>query len=184
MDRKQQDRLVNKYCMNCEVGLYNCKIHLLDCTKVQEGEKKKRHRCQWKDVDCPKDGVSLERNCVECEHFPDNEGKENFNNEPRQVIQVVDFYGSFPACPACHEPAYEEGRCVFCGQRYTEPEVPPEDMPTVRGAHTDERGEWVCDKCDSTEWRFVFHGDGPRHFINTYNCSKCGAVITAKFKRR
>ena len=40
MDRKQQDRLVNKYCMNCEVGLYNCKIHLLDCTKVQEGEKK------------------------------------------------------------------------------------------------------------------------------------------------
>lgn len=94
MDRKQQDRHVNKYCMNC-------KIHLLDCTKVQEDEKKKRHRCQWKDVDCPKDGVSLERNCMECEHFPDNEGKENFNNEPRQVIQVADFYGSFPACPAC-----------------------------------------------------------------------------------
>lgn len=145
-----------------------------------KGHTMKGHRCQWHDLVCDKELES----CIECERFPDNEGKPNFTAEPMQALRECSYGVTITVCPACHEPAYEEGRCVFCGQRYTEPEVPPEDMPTVRGAHTDERGEWVCDKCDSTEWRFVFHGDGPRHFINTYNCSKCGAVITAKFKRR
>lgn len=184
MDRKQQDHLVNKYCMNCEVGLYNCKIHLLDCTKVQEGEKKKRHRCQWKDVDCPKDGVSLERNCMECEHFPDNEGKENFNNEPRQVIQVADFYGSFPACPACHEPAYDDTRCHFCGQPYTWPEPDPEDRPTIKGGHYAENGEVVCDACGCADLQFVYHADGKDRYGNGYNCAKCGAAVQMIFKRR
>lgn len=28
------------------------------------------------------------------------------------------FGGRYPACPRCHEPAYNWGRCVFCGQRF------------------------------------------------------------------
>lgn len=159
-------------------------VHLLDCTKVQEGEKKKRHRCQWKDVDCPKDGVTLERNCMECEHFPDNEGKENFNNEPRQVIQVADFYGSFPACPACHEPAYDDTRCHFCGQPYTWPEPDPEDRPTIKGGHYAENGEVVCDACGCADLQFVYHADGKDRYGDGYNCAKCGAVVQMIFKRR
>lgn len=143
-----------------------------------------RHRCQWKDVDCPKDGVSLERNCMECEHFPDNEGKENFNNEPRQVIQVADFYGSFPACPACHEPAYDDTRCHFCGQPYTWPEPDPEDRPTIKGGHYTENGEVVCDACGCADLQFVYHADGKDRYRNGYNCAKCGAVVQMIFKRR
>ena len=159
-------------------------IQAINCTKVQEGEKKKRHRCQWKDVDCPKDGVSLERNCMECEHFPDNEGKENFNNEPRQVIQVADFYGSFPACPACHEPAYDDTRCHFCGQPYTWPEPDPEDRPTIKGGHYAENGEVVCDACGCADLQFVYHADGKDRYGNGYNCAKCGAAVQMIFKRR
>ena len=102
-----------------------------------KGHTMKGHRCQWHDLVCDKELES----CIECERFPDNEGKPNFTAEPMQALRECSYGVTITVCPACHEPAYEEGRCVS-------------------------------------------HGDGPRHFINTYNCSKCGAVITAKFKRR
>lgn len=147
-------------------------------------KREKLGRIKWKDVDCPKDGVSLERNCMECEHFPDNEGKENFNNEPRQVIQLADFYGSFPACPACQEPAYDDTRCHFCGQPYTWPEPDPEDRPTIKGGHYAENGEVVCDACGCADLQFVYHADGKDRYGNGYNCAKCGAVVQMIFKRR
>ena len=91
-----------------------------------KGHTMKGHRCQWHDLVCDKELES----CIECERFPDNEGKPNFTAEPMQALRECSYGVTITVCPACHEPAYEEGRCVFCGQRYTEPEVPPEDIPT------------------------------------------------------
>lgn len=184
MDRKQQDYLVNKYCMDCEVGLYNCKTHLLDCKTVQEGEKGKKRRCFWKDIDCTMDSVSLKQNCMECEHLPDNEGKPNFNNEPRQVVRVADYYGSFPGCPACHEPAYDDTRCHFCGQRYFWPDEEPEEKPTIKGGHYTEDGNVTCDTCGRSLFDLISHGDGPTAYINTLRCVNCGATIQMIHKRR
>lgn len=35
------NELVEKYCFNCEVGLYNCKCNLRECPIVQKGEASK-----------------------------------------------------------------------------------------------------------------------------------------------
>lgn len=189
MERNKQLKIIQ--AVNTELSELerqrNVYLNLLheDISGDAEVERREeRHRCQWKDVDCPKDGVSLERNCMECEHFPDNEGKENFNNEPRQVIQVADFYGSFPACPACHEPAYDDTRCHFCGQPYTWPEPDPEDRPTIKGGHYAENGKVVCDACGCADLQFVYHADGKDRYGNGYNCAKCGAAVQMIFKRR
>lgn len=32
------NELVEKYCLNCEVGLYNCKYILRECPTVKSGE--------------------------------------------------------------------------------------------------------------------------------------------------
>lgn len=118
---------------------------------------------------------------MECERFPNNEDKANFTAASLKV--TVYDYGC-PMCPACGEPLYEEGRCVFCGQRYIDERKP--ERPELRGAHyLPGSDEAVCDKCNapSNLWRFVAHGDGPKVILNTYNC-KCGQVITAKTKRQ
>ena len=178
MDRKEQDRLVNKYCMNCEVGLYNCKKYLLNCPKVQKGEKSKR-KCFWHERLCDRAG-----DCMECEHSEFNAGKPNFTAEPMQAIRECSYGVTITVCPACHEPAYEEGRCIFCGQRYAEPEQQPEDKPTIKGGYIAENGAIVCDQCAGTDLRFVYHADGRDTYRNGYNCAGCGAVIQMIFKRR
>lgn len=35
------NELVEKYCFNCEVGLYNCKYNLRECPIVRSGEAEK-----------------------------------------------------------------------------------------------------------------------------------------------
>ena len=46
-----------------------------------KGHTMKGHRCQWHDLVCDKELES----CIECERFPDNEGKPNFTAEPMQA---------------------------------------------------------------------------------------------------
>lgn len=132
-------------------------------------------KCQWHDMDC-----NRKTECLECELFPDNEGKQNFMAAPKTV---TDYEYGCPMCPACGEPLYEKGRCVFCGQRYIDERKP--ERPELRGAHyLPDSNEAACDKCEapSSLWRFVAHGDGPKAYINTFNC-KCGQCITVKYKR-
>lgn len=132
-------------------------------------------KCQWHDFDC-----NRTIGCMECEYFPDNEGKQHFTSAPMKVT-VYDC--GCPMCPACGEPLYDEGRCHFCGQRYIDERKP--EPATLRGAHYLEDGsDAVCDKCGaaSARWRFVAHGDGAAFYQNTYNCD-CGQCITVKHKR-
>ena len=137
------------------------------------------HKCQWHDLQCDKTV-----DCLECERFPDNEDKPNFTAEPMQALREDSYGVTITVCPACHEPAYEEGRCIFCGQRYTEPEMPPESRPTIKGGHYAENGEVVCDACGCADLQFVYHADGKDRYRNGYNCTKCGAVVQMIFKRR
>lgn len=132
-------------------------------------------KCQWHEMNCDR-----EVSCLECELFPNNEDKANFLAEPMKVTEYE--YGC-PMCPACHEPLYEENRCIFCGQRYIDERKA--ERWVLRGAHyLPNSDEAVCDKCEapSNLWRFVAHGDGPKVYTNTYNC-KCGQCITATHKR-
>lgn len=36
-----KNELIEKYCMNCEVGLYNCRYALSECPVIQEQEKER-----------------------------------------------------------------------------------------------------------------------------------------------
>ena len=59
------------------------------------------------------------------------------------------------------------------------------EPPIIRGAHlSDDESYAICDKCGATSgsWKFVAHGDGLKHYSNTYNC-KCGQCITVKYRR-
>ena len=59
------------------------------------------------------------------------------------------------------------------------------EPPIIRGAHlSDDESYAICDKCGATSgsWKFVAHGDGLKHYFNTYNC-KCGQCITVKYRR-
>lgn len=132
-------------------------------------------KCQWHEEDCDR---TIE--CMECERFPDNADKPNFTAEPKKVTEYE--YGC-PMCPACGEPTYDDERCHFCGQRYIDERKP--EPPIIRGAHlSDDESYAICDKCGATSdsWKFVAHGDGPKHYSNTYNC-KCGQCITVKYRR-
>lgn len=137
------------------------------------------HKCQWHDLQCDKTA-----DCLECERFPDNEDKPNFTAEPMQALREDSYGVTITVCPACHEPAYEEGRCIFCGQRYTEPEIPPESRPTIKGGHYAEDGNMVCDTCGHSLFDLISHGDGPTVYINTLRCVNCGATIQMIHKRR
>ena len=50
----------------------------------------------------------------------------NYNNDPKNVVWFKDWGELKPHCPACNEIAYEEKRCVFCGQPYIMIEKPVE----------------------------------------------------------
>lgn len=59
--------------------------------------------------------------------------------------------------------------------------------PTVRGA-IERGGKYFCEGCDNDlsvegSVRFVAHGDGPKHYSNTYNCAKCSKPITMTYER-
>lgn len=59
--------------------------------------------------------------------------------------------------------------------------------PSVRGA-IEREGKYFCEGCDNDlsvagSVQFVAHGDGPKHYFNTYNCNKCGNPVTMKFER-
>lgn len=136
------------------------------------------HKCQWHDLQCDK-----AVDCLKCERFPDNEDKPNFTAEPKQALREDSYGVTITVCPACHEPAYEEGRCIFCGQPYTWPEEEPEDKPTVNGGHYAEDGNMVCDTCGRSLFDLISHGDGPTVYINTLRCVNCGATIEIVHKR-
>lgn len=39
-------------------------------------------------------------------------------NQPKEIIWEDVCDRVMPFCPTCHEPAYQEDRCVFCGQKF------------------------------------------------------------------
>lgn len=51
----------------------------------------------------------------------------NWNNEVKKVIWIWDWGVLIPVCPTCKELAYEDDRCVFCGQPYLMTPKPIED---------------------------------------------------------
>lgn len=43
----------------------------------------------------------------------------------------------------------------------------------LKGAHFDENGKIVCNKCGSKDFEFVFHGDGEGFFEYGFKCENC-----------
>lgn len=54
--------------------------------------------------------------------------KKNYKNDPKEVKWYYDWGVLAPHCPACDELAYEEDRCVFCGQPFIFTEKPEPDL--------------------------------------------------------
>lgn len=91
--------------------------------------------------------------------------KKNYKNEPKEVNWYYDYGLLVPHCPACDELAYEEDRCVFCGQPFIYTEKPEPDlkvtgdifwavMPSKNSIYVFEQctGALVCHESVEGEW--------------------------------
>ena len=56
----------------------------------------------------------------------------------KEYCYTSDDFMLVPVCPSCHEPAYNDNECVFCGQRYRFTPKPQgyEDKVITKGNYT------------------------------------------------
>lgn len=84
--------------------------------------------------------------------MPKRKKIDNSKEPPKEVVWYEDYGIMLPWCPSCHEPAYEEDKCVFCGQPFIWVDKPKGYEDTII-----EVGEWVIIQINGSWGVYVEH---------------------------